>query len=103
MHDQPPWVNKFMFPLAIMNKRTEPLITNRLAVLTKCIAELHQANLEAWHCIEKFYVRRIRPLSRRKTSAFKCPRMADPYHKPLEGCLFVLSAHYIVDNNLALI
>jgi hypothetical protein len=27
MHDQPPWVNKLLFSLAIKNKRMEPPIT----------------------------------------------------------------------------
>jgi hypothetical protein len=93
MHDQPPWVNKLLFPPAIKNKRMEPQMIDRLATLTKHVAELCQAGFEACHCIEEFYVRRIRPLGRRKTLAFKCPRMADPYREPSEGCLFVLSPH----------
>jgi hypothetical protein len=35
MHDQSLWVNKLLFPLAIKNKRSEPPMTDRLAVLTK--------------------------------------------------------------------
>jgi hypothetical protein len=61
MHDQPSWVNKLLFPPAIKNKQSEPPMTNRLAVLAKCVAELHQAGLEACHCVEEFYLRRIRP------------------------------------------
>jgi hypothetical protein len=45
MHDQPPWVNKLLFPLAIKNKRMEPSMIDRLAALTKRIAELCQASL----------------------------------------------------------
>jgi hypothetical protein len=64
MYDQPPWVNKLLFPPAIKNKQTEPLMTDHLAVLTKGIAELRQASLEVCHCVEEFYVRWIRPLDR---------------------------------------
>jgi hypothetical protein len=94
MHDQPPWVNKLLFPPAIKNKRMEPPMTDRLATLTKRIAELRQAGLEACHYIEEFYIWWICPLSRRKILAFECPRMADPYCEPSEGCLFVFSPHY---------
>jgi hypothetical protein len=73
IHDQPLWVNKLLFPPAIKNKRTEPPMTDRLAALTKHVAELRQTNLEACHCIEEFYVRWIYPLSRRKILAFECP------------------------------
>jgi hypothetical protein len=73
MHDQPPWVNKLLFPPAIKNKRTEPPMIDRLPALTKCIAELRQASLEVCHYIEEFYVRRIRPLGHRKMLAFECP------------------------------
>jgi hypothetical protein len=68
-------------------------MTYHLAALTKCIAELCQAGLEVCHYVEEFYVRQICPLGRRKIVAFECPRMVDPYHKPSEGCLFVLSPH----------
>jgi hypothetical protein len=57
MHGQPPWVNKLMFPPAIKNKRTEPPMIGCLAALTKRIAKLRQASLEACHCIKEFYVR----------------------------------------------
>jgi hypothetical protein len=40
MHDKPLWVNKLLFPPAIKNKRSEPPMTNRLAALTKRVAEL---------------------------------------------------------------
>jgi hypothetical protein len=56
MQDQPPWVNKLLFPQAIKNKRMEPPMTDRLAALTKRIAELRQAGLEACHCVEEFYL-----------------------------------------------
>jgi hypothetical protein len=73
MHDQPPWVNKLLFPPVIKNKRPEPPMIDRLAALTKCVAELRQAGLEVCHCVEEFYLRRIRPLGRRKKLAFECP------------------------------
>jgi hypothetical protein len=92
-HDQPPWVNKLLFPLAIKNKRDESPMTDRLVALTKHVAELHQAGLEACHCVKEFFVRWIRPLGRWKTLAFECPRMVDSYREPLEDCLFVLSPH----------
>jgi hypothetical protein len=47
-------------------------MTDRLVVLTKRLAELHQVGLEACHCIEEFIVRRIRPLGHQKTLAFEC-------------------------------
>jgi hypothetical protein len=61
MHDQPPWVNKLLFPPAIKNKQSESLMTNRLVALTKHVAELRQADLKVCHCIEEFYLRRICP------------------------------------------
>jgi hypothetical protein len=73
MHDQPQWINKLLFPLAIKNKRLEPPMTNRLAMMTKRVAELRQAGLEACHCVEEFYLWWIRPLGRRKKLAFECP------------------------------
>jgi hypothetical protein len=72
MHDQPPWVNKLLFPLAIKNKWSEPPMTDCLAALTKSVAELRQAGLEACHYVKQFYLRRIRPLSHRKKLMFKC-------------------------------
>jgi hypothetical protein len=93
MHDQPPWVNKLMFPPAIKNKRSEPPMIDRLPALTKHVAELCQAGLEACHCVKEFYLRWIRPLGRRKKLAFECLRMADPYREPSEGCPFVFSPY----------
>jgi hypothetical protein len=93
MHDQPPWVNKLLFPPAIKNKRMEPLMTDRLAAPTKRVAELRQVGLKVCHCVEEFYLRWIYPLDRWKILAFKCPRMPDPYREPSEGCLFDLSPH----------
>jgi hypothetical protein len=71
----------------------EPSMIDRLAALTKHVAELRQAGLEVFHHVKEFYLQRIRPLGHRKTLAFKCPRMADPYREPSEGCLFVFSSH----------
>jgi hypothetical protein len=93
MHDQPLWVNKLLFPPAIKNKRSEPPMTNRLAALTKRVVELRQAGLEACHCVEEFYLRRIRPLGRRKKLAFECPRLADPHREPSEGYPFDFSPY----------
>jgi hypothetical protein len=93
MHDQPPWVNKLLFPPAIKIKQSEPPMTDRLAVLTKRVAELRQAGLEVCHCVKEFYLRRIRPLGSQKKLAFECPRMADPYREPSKGCLFILSPY----------
>jgi hypothetical protein len=73
MHDQSPWVNKLLFPPSIKNNRSEPPMTDRLAALTKRVAELRQADLEACHCVEEFYLRRIHPLDRWKKLAFKYP------------------------------
>jgi hypothetical protein len=93
MHVQPPWVNKLLFPPAIKNKRMESPMTDRLAALIKHVAELCQASLEACYCVEEFHLWRIRPLDRRKTLAFECPRMDDPSRHPSEGDLFILSPH----------
>jgi hypothetical protein len=68
-------------------------MTDRLAMLTKRVAELRQASLEACHCVKEFYLRQIRPLGRRKKLAFECLRMVDPYRKPSEGCPFVFSLY----------
>jgi hypothetical protein len=59
-----------MFLPAIKNQQTEPPMTDRLVTLTKRVAELRQAGLEACHCIEEFFIRWIRPLGRWKTLAF---------------------------------
>jgi hypothetical protein len=56
MHDQYPWVNKLLLPLAIKNKQTETPMTDRLVALTKHVVELCQAGLEACHCVEEFFV-----------------------------------------------
>jgi hypothetical protein len=68
-------------------------MTDHLVALTKRVAELRQTSLKACHYVEEFFVRWIHPLDRRKTLAFECPRMVDPYREPPEGCLFVLSPH----------
>jgi hypothetical protein len=73
MHDQSQWANKLLFPLAIKNKRSEPPMTDRLAALTKLVAKLRQADLEACHCVKEFYLRWIRPLGHQKKLAFECP------------------------------
>jgi hypothetical protein len=44
-----------------------------LAALTKRVAELRQAGLEACHYVEEFYLRQICPLDRWKKLAFECP------------------------------
>jgi hypothetical protein len=75
------------------NKRLEPPMSNRLAALTKRVAELRQAGLEACHCVKEFYLRRIRPFGRRKKLAFECPRLADPHRDPLEGYPFNFSLY----------
>jgi hypothetical protein len=48
-------------------------MNNRLAALTKRVAELRQAGLEACHCVKEFYLRRIHPLGYRKKLASECP------------------------------
>ena len=66
-------------------------MTDCLAALVRRIVELRQARLEACHCTEEFYLRRIRPLGRRKTLAFESPRLADPSRDPLPGNIFIFS------------
>jgi hypothetical protein len=68
-------------------------MTDHLATLTKRVAELRQASLEACHSDKEFYLRQIRPLGHRKKLAFECLRMADPYREPSEGCPFVFSLY----------
>jgi hypothetical protein len=48
-------------------------MTDRLVALTKRVAKLRQTDLKVCHCVEEFFVRRIRPLDRRKTLAFEYP------------------------------
>jgi hypothetical protein len=91
MHVEPPWVNKLLFLPAIKDQRKEPSMIDRLAALVRRVAELRQAGLEACHCTEEFYLRRIRPIGRRKTLAFESPRLADPSRDPLPGNIFILS------------
>jgi hypothetical protein len=66
-------------------------MTDRLAALVRRVAELRQAGLEACHCTEEFYLRRIHPLGRRKTLAFESPRLADPSRDPLPDNFFIFS------------
>jgi hypothetical protein len=73
MHGQPLWVNKLLFLPAIKNKQSLPPMIDRLATLTKRVAELYQADLEVCHYIEEFYLRWIRHLGSRKKLAFECP------------------------------
>jgi hypothetical protein len=69
-------------------------MTDRLAALTKRVAELRQAGLEACHCIKEFYVRWICPLGRRKILPFECPRMTDAYRKP-EAAIGIGSKNFV--------
>jgi hypothetical protein len=91
MHVEPPWVNKLMFPPAIKDQRKEPPMIDRLAALVRRVTELRQAGLEACHCTEEFYLRRIHPLGRRKTLAFESPQLADPSRDPLPDNIFIFS------------
>jgi hypothetical protein len=91
MHVEPPWVNKLLFPLAIKDQRKEPSMTDRLAALVRRVTELRQAGLEVCHWAEEFYLRRIRPLGRRKTLAFESPRLADPSCDPLPSNIYIFS------------
>jgi hypothetical protein len=52
MHDQPPWVNKLLFPPTIKNKKMKSPMTDRLAALIKRVAKLRQSGLEACHYVE---------------------------------------------------
>jgi hypothetical protein len=67
---------------------------DRLATLVKRVAELRQAGLEMYLCIEEFHLELIRTLGHRKTLTFECPRMADPSRDHLEGNIFVLSLRH---------
>jgi hypothetical protein len=57
VHKLVPWGNRLLFPLIIKDKRNEPPMNNCLSVLVKCMAELHEARLRLWHCIEEFHLR----------------------------------------------
>jgi hypothetical protein len=65
-------------------------MTDRLVALTKRVAELRQSDLEACHCVEEFFVRRIHPLGRRKTLAFKWPILT----VDLQKVVSLFSPHY---------
>jgi hypothetical protein len=54
MHVEPQWVNKLLFPPKVKDKRGDPKVTPRLAVLIKRVAELRQAGLKACHCAKEF-------------------------------------------------
>jgi hypothetical protein len=66
-------------------QRKEPLMTAHLSTLVKCVTELHQADLEACHCVEEFHLQRIHPLSRWEKLANELPRLADPSRYPAKG------------------
>jgi hypothetical protein len=46
---------------------------DRLAALTKHVAELCQTGLNACHCVKEFYLWRIHPVGHQKKLAFECP------------------------------
>jgi hypothetical protein len=54
MHVEPQWVNKYLLPPLIDNKRGEPKMTSRLATLVKQLVELRDASLRACHYVEEF-------------------------------------------------
>jgi hypothetical protein len=85
MHVEPLWVNKLLFPPTIKDQWKELPMTDRLAALVRRVTELRQAELEACHYAEEFYLRWIRPIGRWKTLAFESPRLADPSRDPLPG------------------
>jgi hypothetical protein len=66
-------------------------MTDHLAALVRCVVELRQVELEACHYAKEFYLRRIRPLRRRKTLAFESPRLTDSSRDPLPGNIFIFS------------
>jgi hypothetical protein len=66
-------------------------MTDRLAALIRRVTELRQAGLETCHCVEEFYLRRIRPLDRQKILAFESPRLTDPSRDSLPDNIFIFS------------
>jgi hypothetical protein len=90
MHVETQWVNKLLFPPKIKDKRGEPKVTRRLAVLITRVAELRQAGLKACHCGEEFTLQRIRPLGHQEKPAYACPWLADPSCEPAGGKIFIL-------------
>jgi hypothetical protein len=90
IHVQLQWVNKLLFLPFIKDKWGEPSMMPRLAALVKRVAELHEARLKAYHCVEEFTLRQIHPLSHQEKLAFNCPRLANPNREPADGEIFIL-------------
>jgi hypothetical protein len=90
-----------MFPLAIKNKRTEPLMTDRLATLTKRVAELCHAGLEACLAVKNSTFSGFTPSVAERywhSNVHEWPILTMNIKKVVS-----LSFLHIVDNNLALI
>jgi hypothetical protein len=101
MHDQPPWVNKLLFPPAIKNKRTEPPMTDRLVALTKRVTELRWLALRCVTASKNSSFNRFTPSVTRRhwhLNVHEWPTLT--VNLRIVVSLFFL---HIVDNNLALI
>jgi hypothetical protein len=76
-------------------------MTDRLAALVKCVAKLHQARLEACHCVEEFHLRRICP------SIVERPWHSNAHGWPISATILwrVISSSilYIINGKFALI
>jgi hypothetical protein len=91
MHVEPQCVNMHLLPSLINDKRREPKMTPRLTAMVKQVAELHNVNLWACHCVDEFTHRWIHPLGHLEKLAFKCPRLADPSCEPASSKILSLS------------
>jgi hypothetical protein len=88
MHVEPQWANKHLLLLLINNKQGESKMTPHLAALVKRVAELHDADLRACHCVKEITLRRICPLDYWEKLAYECPWPADLSHEPATGKIF---------------
>jgi hypothetical protein len=53
IHSEIQWMNKHLLLPQVEDKRKEPEMVPHLKALVKRVAKLHQAGLEACHCVEE--------------------------------------------------
>jgi hypothetical protein len=56
MHKSAMWEKRLLFPPIIKDKWNEPSMNDRLTTLVKCVVELREAGLKAYHCVEEFHL-----------------------------------------------
>jgi hypothetical protein len=99
MHSPAPWENRLLYPPVLKDQRKEPPMIARLSALVNRTAELHWAGHDAYHCVEEFHLRWIRPLRHREKLAYECPRLADPSRHPAEGEISTIPFNYCTNPN----